>query len=261
MAATTQSSRIVVGAAYERAMSAAASDRRARLAFQDLALSIASPGATLFDFGAGTGIDACVYAERGLTVGAYDVDPEMRRYFALRCRRHIKAGRITLDAGNYPQFLARDAVNGGRRVELVTSNFAPLNLIADLAALFEKLHALTLPGGKVLVSVLSPYFIGDLKYGWWWRNGVRLWRVGHFSVSGAQASIFRRRLGDFARHSAPYFQLMRAFPGLPRHRAQPVDGIDMTRASHHAWLRLATCRFMFLLFERRDMDSPGGSGH
>jgi hypothetical protein len=261
MAATTQSSRIVVGAKYDRAMSASESDRRARSAFQDLALSIAPPGAALFDFGAGTGIDACVYAERGFTVGAYDVDPGMRRYFAIRCRRHIKAGRITFDAGSYPQFLACNAVNGGRRVELVTSNFAPLNLIADLAALFEKFHALTLPGGKVLVSVLSPYFIGDLKYGWWWRNGMRLWRAGHFSVTGAQASIFRRRLADFARHSAPYFQLMRAYPGLPRHRARPVDGIDMTRASQHAWLRVATCRFMFLLFERRDIGRPGPSGH
>jgi SAM-dependent methyltransferase len=261
MAVTTQSSRLVVGAEYDRAMTASESDRRARSAFQDLALSIAPPGAALFDFGAGTGIDACVYAERGFTVGAYDVDPGMRRYFALRCRGHIKAGRITLDAGSYPQFLACHAVNGGRRVELVTSNFAPLNLIADLTALFEKFHALTLPGGKVLVSVLNPYFIGDLKYIWWWRNGMRLWRVGHFSVAGAQASIIRRRLADFARQSAPYFALMRAFPGLPRHRGQPADGIDMTRAGRYAWLRVAPCRFMFLLFERRDIGRHSGSDH
>jgi hypothetical protein len=261
MAASTQSSRLVVGAQYERAMSASASDRRARSAFQDLALSIAAPGAALFDFGAGTGIDACVYAERGFTVGAYDVDPPMRRYFAIRCRGHINAGRITLDSGSYSQFLARNAVNGGRRVELVTSNFAPLNLIADLTALFEKFHALTLPGGKVLVSVLNPYFIGDLKYGWWWRNVVRLWRVGHFSVAGAQAPIFRRRLADFARKSAPYFQLTSAFPGSPRGRGQAASGIEVTRGARYAGLRLATCRFMFLLFDRRDIDRPDGSDH
>jgi SAM-dependent methyltransferase len=259
MAATTPSSRIVVGAQYERAMSASASDRRARSAFQHLALSIARPGAALFDFGAGTGIDACVYAEHGFTVGAYDVDPGMRRYFAIRCRGHINAGRITLDSGSYPQFLACGDTNGGRRVDMVTSDFAPLNLIADLAALFEKFHALTLPGGKILVSVLNPYFLGDLKYRWWWRNLVRLWRVGHFSVAGAQAPIFRRRLADFARHSAPYFQLTSAFPGSSRHRGQAASGIDMLRGARYAWLRLATCRFMFLLFERRDIDRQGAA--
>jgi SAM-dependent methyltransferase len=261
MAATTQSSRIVVGAEYERAMSASESDRRARSAFQDLVVSIAPPGAALFDFGAGTGIDAGVYAERGFTVGAYDVDPGMRRYFAIRCRGHINAGRITLDAGSYPQFLACDAANGGRRVDLVTSNFAPLNLIADLTALFEKFHALTLPGGKILVSVLNPYFLGDLKYRWWWRNVVRLWRVGHYSVAGAQAPIFRRRLADFARRSAPYFQLTGAFPGSPRHRRQAASGIDMIRGARYAWLHLATCRFMFLLFDRRETDPQGAADH
>jgi SAM-dependent methyltransferase len=261
MVVSAQSSRLVVGAEYERAITASESDRRARSAFQNLVLSIAAPGAVLFDFGAGTGIDARVYAERGFTVGAYDVDPEMRQYFAMRCRGLIDAGRITLDAGSYPQFLASNAVNGGRRVDLITSNFAPLNLITNLGALFEKFHVLTLPGGKLLVSVLNPYFIGDLKYSWWWRNGMRLWRVGHFSVTGAQASIIRRRLGDFARQSAPYFALQRVFPGLPRYRGQHSDGIDMTRGGRCAWLRVATCRFMFLLFERRDIERQHGADH
>jgi SAM-dependent methyltransferase len=252
---------IVVGAEYERAITALESDRRARSAFQDLVLRIAQPGAALFDFGAGTGIDARVYAERGFTVGAYDVDPGMCDYFAVRCRGLIEAGRITLATGSYPQFLACDAVNSGRRVDLITSNFAPLNLIADLTGLFEKFHALTLPDGKVLVSVLNPYFIGDLKYRWWWRNGLRLWRLGHFSVAGAQAPIIRRGLADFARHSAPYFALTRVYPGLPRYRAQAAHGIDMTRGGRYAWLRVATCRFMFLLFEKRDMRRQNGADH
>ena len=68
---------------YERAMSASESDRRARSAFQQLVLSIAPAGAALYDFGAGTGIDARFYAEHGFTVGAYDVDPAMREHFAI----------------------------------------------------------------------------------------------------------------------------------------------------------------------------------
>ncbi|HEX2790793.1 MAG TPA: methyltransferase domain-containing protein [Steroidobacteraceae bacterium] len=261
MAVSTHSSRLVTGAEYEQAITASDSDRRARSAFQDLVSSIAAPGAALFDFGAGTGIDARVYAERGYTVGAYDVDPRMRRYFALRCRELIDAGRITTYAGSYAQFLACDARSAGRQVALITSNFAPLNLIADLPPLFEKFHALTAPGGRVLVSVLNPYFIGDSRYRWWWRNGLRLWRVGHFAVAGAQAAIMRRRLADFARNSAPYFELARVYPGLPRRGAPAAGGIDVTRDGRFAWLHLLTCRFMFLLFERRSMDGHGGADH
>jgi hypothetical protein len=57
-----------------------------------------------------------------------------------------------------------------RGADLVTSNFAPLNLIDALPELFAKFHALTAPNGRVLASVLSPNFLGDLKYRWWWQN-------------------------------------------------------------------------------------------
>ena len=255
------SSRLVVGAEYDRAITALESDRRARSAFQDLVLKIAQPGAVLFDFGAGTGIDARFYAEHGFTVGAYEVDPGMCEHFAIGCRGLIEAGRITLDTGSYPQFLACTTLNSGRGVDLITSNFAPLNLIADLTGLFEKFHVLTMPDGKVFVSVLNPYFIGDMKYKWWWRNALRLWRVGHFSVAGAQAPIIRRRLADFARQSAPHFALTRVFPGLPSYRAQHDNGVDAGGGGRCPWLRVVTCRFMFLLFEKRDICTEGGAVH
>jgi hypothetical protein len=239
------------GANYVQAITAMQSDRRARSAFQDLVLRIASPGAALFDFGAGPGIDARFYAERGFTVGAYDVDPVMREYFSVHCREFIQAGQVVLDSGTYQDFLARETAGDGRRVELVTSNFAPLNLIDDLPGLFAKFNAFTGSGGKVLASVLNPYFIGDLKYGWWWRNALRLWRDGRYSVQGAQASIVRRRLADFAGQSEPYFALTRVFPGLPPHWGRNANGVDVSRGERHAWLRLTTCRFMFLLFEKR----------
>src|SRR5271155_3547134 len=75
------------------------SDRRARSAFQDLVLRIASPGAALFDFGAGPGIDARFFAQRGFTVRAYDIDPKMCEFFAEHCRDFIEDGRITLERG------------------------------------------------------------------------------------------------------------------------------------------------------------------
>lgn len=250
-------SEIHTGADYVGAITALQSDRRARSAFQDLVLRLASPGAELFDFGAGPGIDARFYAERGFAVGAYDVDPGMCEYFSVHCRDFIQAGRVALDGGTYRDFLARKTAGDGRRVELVTSNFAPLNLVGDLRDLFAKFHDLTAPNGKVLASVLNPYFIGDLKYGWWWRNSLRLWRDGHFSVQGAQAPIVRRRLADFAAQSAPYFALKRVFPGLPSDRRRHADGVDVSRDGSHAWLRLIACRFMILLFEKRDLPESG----
>src|SRR5581483_9568838 len=131
-----------------------------------------------------------------------------------------------------------------------TSNFAPLNLIADLRGLFARLHSATTPGGKVLASVLSPYFVGDLKYGWWWRNVARLLRDGHYSVSGAQGPVVRRRLKDFAAQSAPHFRLTHVFRGLPPIRGNAAPDFRARTAGSGAWLRAVSSRFMFLLFEK-----------
>src|ERR1700689_2782226 len=95
----TRPNEVRSGARYVEAITVLESDRRARSAFQDLVLKIAPPGAALFDFGAGPGIDARFYAERGFTVGAYDVDPGMCDYFSVHCRELNQAGQITLNTG------------------------------------------------------------------------------------------------------------------------------------------------------------------
>jgi SAM-dependent methyltransferase len=242
----------LAGAEYVRQITSLESDRRARSAFQDLVLRIAPPDAALFDFGAGPGIDARFFAERGFTVEAYDVDPRMREFFAAYCRDLIDSGRVRLGCGDYREFLTRKVVVTGRRADLIISNFAPLNLVDDLRGLFEKFHELTGPNGKVFASVLSPYFIGDMRYRWWWRNAPRLWREGHFFMPGPQAPHIRRRLADFAALSLPYFKLARVFRGLPAYLAQHSNGVDVSSGRRCAWVPAATSRFMFLLFEKRD---------
>ncbi len=241
---------IVTGAEYVEQITARESDRRARAAFRDLVLRIARPGATVFDFGCGTGMDARFYAEHGFRVLAYDVDRQMGEFFRAQCRDLIEAGRVTFAGGAYPEFLAR-AAGADPPTDLVTANFAPLNLIDNLQGLFAKFHALTAPNGSVLASVLSPYFVGDLRYGWWWRNLLPLLRTGRYSVAGSQGPIFRRQLGDFAAQSAPYFVLERVFHGLTAPSLREARGIDLRAGARGAWLRLTTCRFMFLLFVRR----------
>jgi len=244
--------RIVTGAEYDRQITALESDRQARSAFRDLVLKIAQPGAALYDFGAGTGMDARFYAERGFTVAAYDVDAQMCQFFATHCRDLIDSGRVTLEGGSYHEFLASGGTGSARAIDLVTANFAPLNLIGNLTELFAKFHAITGPCGKVLASVLSPYFVGDLRYGWWWRNALRLWRSGSFAVQGAQALVIRRRIREFARQSAPYFVLQGVFRGLPASARVAASGLEVGRHRvPHAWLRVTTCRYMFLLFEKR----------
>jgi len=240
---------LVTGAQYVAQLTARESDRRARAAFRGLVLRLAPPGATLFDFGCGTGLDARFYAERGFFVQAYDVDREMCDYFTTDCGDLIDTGRVLLERGCYEDFLARERSGA---VDLVTANFAPLNLIDDLHELFDAFHALTAPGGHVLASVLSPYFVGDLRYPWWWRNLPALARAGRFSVPGAQAPICRRRLADFATQAFPYFSLENVFPGLPARRVREADGLPVGTGTRRAWLRLTACRFMFLLFARRN---------
>ena len=229
--------RIVTGAEYVGAITAAASDRRYRREFQRLALRLTAPGEALFDFGSGPGIDARFYAEHGRRVAAYDVDPHMSEYLAGHCRDLIATGAVRLQEGSYAEFLASAAPAEGWQAQLVTANFAPLNLIDDLSALFAKLAALTSPTGAVLASVLSPYFAGDLRYGWWWRNLRAFLRQGRYAVSGTQARIWRRSLEEYERQCTPYFHLEEVFAGTSKRPC--ARGVV---------LPLTTCRFMFLLF-------------
>src|ERR1700722_14931916 len=249
LAGTEYLKHTLAGAEYVEHITSLESDRRARSAFQNLVLRIAPPGGALFDFGAGAGIDERFFAERGFTIAAYDADPRMREYFSVYCRDLIDAGRVTLESGDYQEFLARKSASAGR-AELIISNFAPLNLVDDLHALFAKFHELTGPNGKVLASVLNPFFIPEMRSRWWWRILPRLLRDGHFFAPGPQAPHVRRRLADFAASSSPYFRLARVFRGLPPHWGEHSEGVDMSRAGRYAWLHVATSRFMFLLFER-----------
>jgi SAM-dependent methyltransferase len=201
------------GAEYVRAITARESDRRARSAFRELVLSLVPPGGVVLDFGAGAGLDARYFAERGLRVRAYDNDPRMCAFLAHHCHDLMDGGRIELETGSYGDFLAGGKARAGQRVDLVVANFAPLNLIADLPPLFARFHELTVPGGIVAASVLNPYYIGDAKYRWWWRNLPRLWRLGRYAVHGAEGEIFRRSAADFAAQSAPWFVLERLGAG------------------------------------------------
>jgi SAM-dependent methyltransferase len=230
------------GDAYNREILGHRADRLARAAFHDCVDSLIGPGATIFDFGAGTGIDARGYAARGYHVLAYDHDSQMCDAFKRSSGPELESGQIVLMEGDYRQFLAAEPVFSGRKADLVTANFAPLNLIEDLPELFLKLQALTVPGARVLVSALSTQFIGDMRFNWWWHNRSKLRRDGHFTMRGVW-SVTRRSPANFAALAAPQFRLTGVRGGLPGMRLHAVDSPMLA-------LPLMTSRYMFLLFER-----------
>lgn len=234
---------VLTAEAYIAAMQACDSDRRARQAFVDLALRSATPGDCILDFGAGPGIDARIYARHGLHVLAYDVDEQMSAAMTRHCADEIASGQVQLCQGDYRDFLERQVPSLRQRyaVQLVTANFAPLNLIDDPRALFAALHALTLPGALFLASVLNGDYLGDMRYRWWWANRRAYWLQGQFCVPGARGKIYRRSHRYFASAAMPYFKLQSVARGLPpvRPRARPTG-----------W-QLTTSRYLFLLFARR----------
>ena len=230
------------GEEYIAAITAREADIRARHAFLHLATTLAAPGSSIFDFGAGPGIDAKHYAENGFHVLTYDVDPQMRDCQLTYCRQEIARGQVMLcgeferDGIEYVGRLAH-----GLNVDLVTANFAPFNLIDDPHWYFFRFHGLVGAHGKLLLSVLNPYFLGDMQYGWWWRNVTRLLLRGEYSVSWGGGQIYRRSPYRFEQMAEPYFRLRAIMRGLPD---------DVERRGLRRRFSLATCQYLFLLFDK-----------
>lgn len=239
----------VTGADYVEALSTRPSDRQARADFRAQVLALVPPGGSVFDFGAGPGLDARFYAEQGRQVGAYDVDPQMCAYLRTHCAQWLAGGRVTLLEGPYEEFL-RQCAQPPRRYDLISANFAPLNLIDELAPLFTAFAGLLRPGGTVLASLLSPYCLADLRYPWWWRNAPRLLLKGACAVQGTQARIWRRRLASLARAGQPAFTLEALTPG-PSLWSAARSGAPRPLPARGAWLALLRCRYVFLRWRRR----------
>jgi SAM-dependent methyltransferase len=234
------------GAEYVSQITSREDDRITRSAFRELTLRLAPKGARLFDFGAGPGIDARFFAERGFPVEAYDVDPRMCDFFSGHCRELMDSGQVVLYRSTYRNFINNAAE---RQADMVVSNFAPLNLVEDLRELFGKFAALTAPEGRVLASVLNPCYLPDMRSRYWWRGALKLWRQAELFLPGPQAPYFRRLLRHYASACQPYFRLRSLYPCMPD-EALHEEGIDMQGPERFAWLRTAHCRYVFLLFDK-----------
>ena len=171
---------------YDSRLIASPEDTLARKAFQQLLALHVPAGATVLDFGCGTGIDALAYARQGYRVLAYDNSPGMVAELRNRCHREIADGTVTPYSLSYPAFLE----NLGRwpKPDVVTANFAVLNSIRDLPPLFEALHRHLSPGGWLLASVLNPLHWSKVKTWGWWRDAWRAPRGPRLHIRDPYAS-------------------------------------------------------------------------
>jgi len=206
------------GEQYHQFMLASPRNQLVRDRFQDMALNLLPAGASVLDFGAGTGIDAKTYAANGHPTFVYEPSEDQSGYLALHCREEIERKAIATVTSSL-----------ACRVHAVTANFAVFNHIPDQAGLFKDLSHVVQPGGFVLASMLNPYYLGDARYRWWRANLLNLLRRGHYGIE-SESRIHRFTPGFVARAAAPHFQLERVTP----------RGLGM-----------ATQLYLFLLLRRR----------
>lgn len=188
------------GAQYHEFMLASPRDRAVRERFQQMALDLLPAGADVLDFGAGTGIDAKVYAANGHPTFVYEPSAAMRSCLARYCRDEMAGKRIVAVASPL-----------ACRAQAVTANFAVLNHVADHVALFEELSCVVRRGGFVLASMLNPYYLGDARYGWWRANLANLLRSGRYAIE-SESRIHRFAPRVVARAASPYFRMERLVP-------------------------------------------------
>lgn len=194
---------MLTGEHYHRSITASDRDRRSRDRFVRLALSLLPPRQRVLDFGAGTGIDAKTYAAAGHIALVHEPAAEQSAYLADLCRAEIARGAIVPSAFPPPE-----------KVKAITANFAVLNLVSDLDALFASFSRVIDDDGFVLVSLLNPFYLRDVRYRWWSANLPELLRRGWYAVGGSGGS---RRYAPRAvvRSAAPHFRLERMLPGRP----------------------------------------------
>jgi SAM-dependent methyltransferase len=243
----------ISGDAYFAAITARRSDRYTRIAFRRLALELSSANDVVFDFGAGPGIDAKFYAEHNRRVIAYDVDQVMCEAFERHCTEQIKSGSIRLLHASYPELLSSASATL-QSASLVVANFAPFNLIEELSQLFRWLHAATAPEASIFASLLSPYFLGDARYPWWWRGQPHFWRDNRLVIQGAQARIVRRGFKQLAREGEPYFKLQKVFHGMSGLCLANLESATFGQLKHvFAKALLASSRYMFVLLKKQSL--------
>jgi SAM-dependent methyltransferase len=218
---------------YDRDMEApAAREIRERL-WRHAELQL-QPHARILDFGAGSGIDAEHFADRGHTVVAFDVSAGVLEVLRSRCARHLASGAVTVLAGDLVALRTR--LQALPPFDAVICNFAVLNLIEDLQPVFDLFAARLRPGGKVLITIQNPWALGDVLSRAFVKSLLSFPRHGVMRYPSADSGYTYRHLP---------LQLRRA--AGRRFRSLPWRPLDDTDRRHFGFRRV----FRLVMLERR----------
>jgi SAM-dependent methyltransferase len=199
-----------------------ANDVLARRAFQELVARFVPSGATILDFGCGTGIDALAYARQGYRVLAYDNSPGMVAQLEQRCATQIATGQITARGAEYPAF--PQILAAWPKPQAITANFAVLNSIPDLGPLFAEFAQNVAAPGLMILSLLNPIHWSKMKTGDWWRDALQHPR-GPRVYTVRPCVSYLHFLPAILRAAAPFRLAGRANAGaLVRYDAVPPAG-------------------------------------
>jgi SAM-dependent methyltransferase len=165
-----------------------------------MALELLPEDADVMDFGAGTGIDAKVYAAHGHRTFVYEPSDAMREYLLEYCCDEIAHKTVVM---------IRSPL--ACHVPAVTADFAVLNHFSEHASLFEELSHVIDHGGFLLASMLDPHYLGDARYAWWRKNLINILLHGHYAIP-SESHIHRFAPRAVARAALPYFKLERLVP-------------------------------------------------
>ncbi len=165
------------------------------------------PGDRVLDLTAGTGLDACFLAARGVHVLALDISPGMLE----ELRRNAVRDQLQIEA----RVLAAERLDALEERELdgAISTFAGLNTIEDPRTLARELALRLKPGGRVIVHALGNFCFWEwgraLLHGQRWRPRPRPSDVliGTQIVAHHYYNPFSLWQGAFA----PYFTLSQVY--------------------------------------------------
>jgi SAM-dependent methyltransferase len=189
---------------YDAGMTSA-SISASRLRFQELVSKHAPGAGIVLDFGCGTGVDASAFVERGRRVLAYDPSEAMLDRLRERCAPAIKEGRILPVGGELANLHA--ALSKFAPLQAVVANFGVLNLLPDLTAFVDLVTSRLPTVQSVILGVQNPFYLPDMRAGWWWRGLWRGWKAGTIVCDATAVPTRRYFIGTLASALAPRFRL------------------------------------------------------
>jgi ubiquinone/menaquinone biosynthesis C-methylase UbiE len=115
-------------------------------------------GGRILELNAGSGIDAVSLAQRGYTIHATDISPNMLE----RSRKKVETlhlqGQVTVQECSYERL---DLVEGSP-YDAVLSNFGGLNCIPNLSTVIEQLPLVLRPGGTITWVLMPPVCLWEM---------------------------------------------------------------------------------------------------